>query len=443
MKKIVFYICLLSLGGLTLQSCDKYLDIQPVGTVVPKSMDDFRALMTRAYEGFPTHKSLLTLRTDELTLDDFSQDVPSIKDLHLWNDVNPDPTTLPMPWETLYKSIFYANHIIDNIDKEVGQATDAKQIKAEAYALRAYAHFEALNMYAESYTPANADKPGVPLSLHLDLEQKFVPATIGKTYEQILADVEEAENLMQVAQQGELVKYRFSKRSLLALKARIYTYRAEWEKALAATEAALAINADLEDLNSADALLPTDFKSKEMILSLEKSALPTVINSSFASDGLLASYDRTNDKRFARYFQKKGGDYVSLKGGNNQFNVSFRNADLYLMKAEAQAHLNKLDEAKATLAILLQKRLTAGYYATQVAAVASLNADAFISYLFKERKREFALEGLRWYDLKRSTRPEITHTFFGKEYVLQANDPRYVIRFPKAALEHNPDLQKR
>jgi len=441
MKKIFFYICLLSLGGLTLQSCDKYLDIQPVGTVVPKTIEDFRALITRGYSGFPAHKSLLTLRTDELVVDEYSQDIASIKDLHLWNDVNPDPTTLPMPWEALYKSIFYANHIIDNIDKEVGTTTEAKQVKAEAYALRAYAHFEALNMYADTYSPANADKRGVPLSLHLDLEQKFVPATIGKTYDQIFADVQEAENLMQLAEQGELVKYRFSKRSLLAFKAHIYIYRAEWDKALTAAEGALAINSTLEDLNQASSLLPSDFKSKEMVLSLEKSALPTVLNSSFISDDLLGSYDRANDQRFARYFQKKGGDYVSLKGGDNQFNVSLRNADLYLMKAEAQAHLNKLTDAKATLALLLQKRLKPAYYTTQVNAIASLDADAFITYLFNERKREFALEGVRWYDLKRSTRPQITHYFFGKSYVLQANDPRYVIRYPKAALENNPDLQ--
>lgn len=276
MKKIVFYICLLSVGTLSLQSCDKYLDIQPVGTVVPKTIEDFRGLMTSGYQGFPSHKSYLTLRTDEVLLDEYSTDVASVKDIYLWKDANPDPNTISMPYVGFYKSIFYANHIIANIDTEVGSTTEAKQVKAEAYLMRAYAHFELLNLYADNYSTANAGKRGVPLSLKVDLEQVFVPATIEQSYAQVMADMKEAASLMQVVDQDAKVKYRFSKRVLHAFEARVHLYRSEWQEALAAAEAALAINGDLEDLNVTSALLPSDFQSKEMILSLEKVAIPSV-----------------------------------------------------------------------------------------------------------------------------------------------------------------------
>ncbi|MNY81145.1 SusD family protein [compost metagenome] len=59
-----------------------------------------------------------------------------------------------------------------------------------------------------------------------------------------------------------------------------------------------------------------------------------------------------------------------------------------------------------------------------------------------ERERELALEGHRWYDLRRYGQPEIKHTIGGTDYILQKNDPRYTIRFPQGAITNNPDLSQ-
>ncbi|MFZ4862556.1 RagB/SusD family nutrient uptake outer membrane protein [Sphingobacterium sp. Mn56C] len=440
MKKIFLYMSLLFVSGTALVSCNKYLDIKPVGTVVPETADDFRGLLTSGYLGFPAHKSYLNLRTDELQLDEYSTDMSSLKDIFLWNDLNPDPATFAYPYITFYKSIFYANQVLETIDKKLASNGDVNQLKAEAYLMRAYAHFELLNMYAETYTPANAAQRGIALSTKIDLEQRFIPVTIEEVYKQIFADIDQADRLMQVQDQDSKVKYRFSKRALYAFQARVFLYRSEWQKSLDAADKALAINSNLEDLNQADAFMPSDFQSKEMILSLDKVALPVTTTSTFISQNLLNSYDKVNDLRFAKYFQKKGGDYVSLKGGDNRYNVSFRNGDLYLMEAEAYSRLGHKDQALAKLNALLKNRLTPAYFQTQSAAYAGLDNAQLLNVILAERKRELALEGLTWYDLKRTTRPTITHRFFDKDFVLQQNDPRYVIRFPKAALENNPDL---
>lgn len=51
-------------------SCKKYLDVQPVGKVIPTTVEDFRALLNSGYTQFPTHKSMLAFRTDELLVNE-------------------------------------------------------------------------------------------------------------------------------------------------------------------------------------------------------------------------------------------------------------------------------------------------------------------------------------------------------------------------------------
>ncbi len=439
MKKNSLYIILLAVGAL-FSACDKYLDIQPVGTVVPSTEADFRALLTSGYTNFPTHKALLNLRTDELLLDEYSTDFSVLKDIYLWNDQNPDPVTRAYPWVDFYKSIFYANHILEELDTKVGVTSEAKQIKAEAFLLRAYAHFELLNCYAEQYSEANKSKKAIPLADHIDLEQRFRPATIAETYALILADIANAQELMQVADQPSMYKYRFSNRALHAFKSRVHLYRSEWDLALSEANKALAINNKLEDLNLGSALLPNDFESVEAIMSLDAVGLPVVSTSSYIAPTLLSSYDQASDKRFTRYFAKAGSNYVSSKGGNDRYNVSFRNGELYLIVAEASLQLNRRQEAVDALGTLLRNRLTAAAFSAQALVMANMDRAALLELVKAERKRELALEGLRWYDLKRGDRPRIVHQIFGQEQVLEQQDPRYIIRYPQEAIDNNPEL---
>ena len=47
LKNIKLLCALLCIAAL--YSCDKYLDIQPVGKVIPRTAAEFRALLTQAY----------------------------------------------------------------------------------------------------------------------------------------------------------------------------------------------------------------------------------------------------------------------------------------------------------------------------------------------------------------------------------------------------------
>jgi len=439
MKKKLLFFGLLA-GALLSSSCNKYLDIQPVGTVIPTTESDFRALMVSAYLNYPPHKSRLNLRTDELLLDASSSDISYIRDLYLWNDQNPDPQTLAMSWETIYKSIFYANYIIDKAKEVAGDNPAVQQMRAEAYLLRAYAHFELLNTYGENYDPSSAATDrGVPISVRIDLEQLFKPASVEQVYDQIFADMKAAESLLQVTDNISKEKYRFSKRAFYAFESRIRLYRQEWDLAQVAADRALALNGELEDLNLANAKIPTDFESKEMIQAWERVGDSRVSRSTFINPAFMDTYG-VGDKRLERFFQESWAGYVSAKGTDTRYNCTFRNAELYLIKAEAQARLEKSEQAISTLSILLQNRLMPAAFQAQVSKLKSLSSADLLQEILAERARELSLEGLRWYDLKRTDRPEIKHSFMGVDARLVENDPRYVIRYPKEAISNNPDL---
>ncbi len=440
--KRIFVIAFLCVGLFGLSSCDKYLDITPVGKVIPETASDFRALLTSAYSKFPAHKPLLALRTDELVLNTNTDELNSLKSLYLWKDANPDANATQMPYGQFYTIIFYANSVIADAEAKAGSGAEVKQMVGEAYMLRAYAHFELVNLFGKPYNASTAATDlGVPISTSIDIEQPYVRATVEQNYTQIFSDIEKArENLNQDAFEAGL-NYRFTTHSVPALLARIYLYRGEWQKAYDASQECLAINNTLDDLNSASAVLPNSYLSGENIQSLENAFDASLTRSSYVSSELIARYNQQGDKRFAMYFSNSGSNrYVSLKGNSNTLKITFRNAEIYLIKAEAAARLNNLAEARTSLLALESKRLTPAYFLTQQTLVANLNQAGLISEILNEKSRELALEGHRWYDLRRTTQPQIVHQVNSESATLATGDARYTIRIPADAAISNPNL---
>ncbi|WEK19923.1 MAG: RagB/SusD family nutrient uptake outer membrane protein [Candidatus Pedobacter colombiensis] len=454
MNKIIKLTAILFLM-ISASSCKKYLDIEPVGKVIPTTVEDFRALLNSGYTQFPSHKSNLAFRTDELLLNTAKTETANYYDQYKWNDLNPDANSLEMPYGAFYTSIFYANSVIEDIEAKAGVSAETAQIKGEAYLLRAYAEFELLNLYAKPFdkNTAATDR-GVPISLKIDLETNYKPSTVEVVYNQIFADLAAGQALLNVTTFPAGQNYRFTKRAALALTARIYEYRGEWSSALKASQDALAINNTLQDLNAAGATFaPNHYQSVENIMSMERAFNPGASNSSFMSPHLLGIYDPINDKRYALYFQKYNvmpwdDDYeenkdkiVSNKGSDIAYKITFRNAELYLIKAEAALQTDDLSTALQTLLALKVKRLTPAYYAIEKTRISGLGKADLYQEIIRERERELALEGHRWYDLRRFGQPEMKHEFKGAIYTLQKNDPRYTIRFPQSAIKANPNLQ--
>lgn len=440
MKKTIYSI--LSLIALLSTSCN-YLDVDPVGQVIPEKASEFRALMTAGYKNFPDrHKSTVTIRTDELDLcSEYSWSYESWFDLATWNDLSGNPKLMEFSYDGFYKTIFYANHTIAEEGKIQDDDTESiTQIVAEAYAMRAFAHFELVNMYAQPYSNETLDSKAIPLSVVIDTEQEFPRATLGEVYAQIWSDINSAEERMEIASQPESSRYRFSKESMLAFKTRVSLYQKEWQKAYDYATELIALRPQLQDLNAEGALPPYNYKSVEAVQSLTNFIHMDVRDDFPVSEKLLGMYNQENDLRFAMYFKKGYGAYKINKGSTADEKSTFRMGEVYLNAAEAALQLNRIDEAKQLLATLTSARLKPEFFASEQTRITAYGKEEMIKEIADERQRELALEGFRWYDLRRTTRARIEKSTFTNTYVLEENDARYTLRFPKSAIANNPNL---
>lgn len=440
MKKIKYIILFISY--ITLVSCDDYLDIEPVGKVIPKTVEDYRSFLTSAYSISKSHKILTTYSADELKLSKDSQGVEQYKDIYTWNVTNPDPRKRNFPYTSFYTTIFYTNHIINNTEKIEGDNTAKNQLVGEAYALRAMQYFELINLYAKPYnaSSASSDK-GVPITTEYDSEKEYPVQTVEKVYNLILNDITEAEKRLNIQQQKTGLNYRFSKIAVKSLKARVLLYQNKWQEAISTTEEALAIKSDVNNLNTDASKMPSEYNSAESILALDEVSSFDIAVKTQISNSLINSYNKVDDLRFALYFSKNTDDsYNARKNANAKYKCSYRTSELYLTMAEALTQLNKTDLAKAKLIEFVKNRYTPTGWNIYKTKINSSSKEALLTEILEERKREFAIEGHRWNDLRRTTQSEITKTYDGKTYTLKKNDSRYVIPFPKNAIINNPNL---
>ncbi|MGC5743754.1 RagB/SusD family nutrient uptake outer membrane protein [Chryseobacterium sp. NFX27] len=439
MRKITTFIALAVLSFSSI-GCDRFLDIQPEGKIIPITVEDYRKVLTSAYSKYPAHKSLTALRTDEVSIDENSTDFIAYREIAMWKDSNTDQATTEFPWVSFYSVNFYLNQIINEGSKTMADSPEKNQILAEAYALRAYLYFDMVNLYGKPYNSATASADrGVPISLEIDLEQVLKPSSVQEVYNQIHTDMEKAEGLMVEEKQPSGIHYRFSKVALKALQARTALYQGDWNKALNYSDQVLALKGDLSNLNTA-ATAPNHYASVESILALDNAMNSSVQNLSFATPELISKYNNTTDKRFGLYFEKSGSKYKVIKGGSSDFRVSFRTAEMYFIKSEALLKLNRLSEAKETLLKVLKNRYNPEGYAAVQTTINPMNSTDFMNYILDERFIEFALEGQRWFDLRRADQKKIIHIVNGAEYILQQNDVRYTIEFPMSAKKNNPLL---
>ncbi|MGZ8545210.1 MAG: RagB/SusD family nutrient uptake outer membrane protein, partial [Flavisolibacter sp.] len=101
-------------------------------------------------------------------------------------------------WTRLYAAIKNANLLIS---ANVPSSPVVDELKGEAYAVRAWMHFELVRNYARPYT-VDANGLGVPIVTAYD--QNALPArnTVAEVYDQIVADLNQAYSLISL-NQGE------------------------------------------------------------------------------------------------------------------------------------------------------------------------------------------------------------------------------------------------
>ena len=299
------YILLAALG---LASCN-YLEIEPVGKVIPHKTSEYRALLTEGYSRFPytSSKAYTGLLSDEVGTfheGNFfdSSDAIALSYNYTWQY---ETQMWEYPYQYYYRAAFQANAVIDGVaDADDDASGESKsQILGEAYAMRAYAHFDLVNLYGKPYDPQTAPTDrGVPLSTYIDIEQKYRPTNVAAVYEQIVEDIEAAEGAMTLEkQESPTLNYRFSLDALAAFKARVMLYMRNWQAAYDAATSLLP-KYELVDFNASpeSADLPWKATSPEAILAWERpfgGGNGDLRGASILSDKILGLLDETTDNR--------------------------------------------------------------------------------------------------------------------------------------------------
>ena len=337
-------------------------------------------------------------------------------------------------WSNGYTAIKNANFIINS--GIVNNTDNVSQMLSEAYAVRAMVLFDLCRNFARPYSD-NPDGLGVPIVLKFDLAAKPSRNTIKEVYNQVIADLDQAYTLAKFNQgvsmnlngsgATRILNSSFiSKYAIKCLQARVYQNKGDWDKAKSA--ALEVVNNAGFSLTAATSLVGYWKGTSPRTDKVETMFEITSDGNNQVGDGTLAaiyvpknaggSYGdilATNDfyKTYSATDVRKQLYNVSTRSGQigsaiyvTKYPTDYtsyddvkicRYAEVLLILAESYYNLGAVINANLYLNMVAQKRDPSfvGY---------SSVGSQILEDILNERKKEFAFEGYRFWDLYRLKR---------------------------------------
>ncbi len=432
MKTKIIKYSLLILAFVTF-SCEDMLDVTIRSSITGenfwKSENDFTPYVIGIYNRYRSHMDNLGFSEDRSEM--WKQGYNARFTPYWAQNIL---ATNTVDWTTYYGTIGHCNLLLEKIEPyPFSNAANKNRIKAEAYALRAATYFYIAKIWG--------DVPLVLKSVVDENEPLYERTPVADVFKQINADIEQSLSLFPEA--GYIDKYRFSKPAVNALKADVKMWTAKVLNG-GATDLNAAIAAIAEVENSGVSLLTTAYgtifdnrKNNEIVFSLylnrqeftsgsytaafprfdtvggvdNANDLPLALAGQQGyclSNDAIALFKYTTDKRIARtyvpeivkgkttnYWPNKfiGTKYPDDRIADSDF-IIYRLSDLLLLKAEAYAALNQIDNA---LLNLNKVRTRAG-----IASFTETTKSLVEKEILDERGRELFHEMKRWWDLVRA-----------------------------------------
>ena len=402
-------------------------------------------------------------------------------------DVTATESTCASVWYNLYGYIANANFLIEGAQKllETNELSkeDTQKVKlyyGEACFFRAFFHYNLVQYFCKAYDAATAETTfGVPVVT------KYAPTalaetyphrgTIGATYAQILADLEEA--AATITTEGKADNIWISKDAVTALQARVAlsmgNYLTAYEKAKAVIETGTyPLESDAakyaagweEDTLGESVWQPqivdnTDSGSSYMYFIYNTTGDD---NPQYVPEDKWLDQFASDDIRRAAYFDERtittpcagtitllvkypGNPTICSTGSNKYINRPkvFRISEMYLIAAEAGAIVGK-EDANELLNTLRRARIPS--YSSR-----TYSGEALLNQIKAERTKELFGEGFRLFDLKRwdegfkRSAGQVTSMVRQEEryanYEVQAGDYRLVWPIPQAEIDANPQMK--
>lgn len=430
--KVILFVIVLA----PLSSCKKYLDLNPISEYNAgsfyKTQQDFELAIPGLYVPLQSivNSELpkdLEARSDNVDAFHPYQYNNGYAILSMFTDDAQTPT-LEAVWKSFWVIISRSNAIIDQIDAaQFDDETRRSHLKGEALFFRGYAYFQLAWMYG-----------GMPL-IDRQLKVSEIQATKRSTQDETLAfaaaDLKQAATLLPEAWAAKELG-KATSHAANGILARLYLFQKKYAEAKPIlnsiitsgkyTMATTFANCFVETLdNSPEHVFQVQFTANNAFVA---SLAPVAIrNTMFPAGGgpdMNVTYDLYNSYQTGDIRR----DFTILKGFNTisnvvdnttlvfvkfargriptvktNFDVNFpilRYTDVRLMYAEVLNEEAYVANGEA-FTILNEVRRRAGL-TVPLTTIQVPDQQAFRAAILKERRAEFACEGLRWFDLLRT-----------------------------------------
>lgn len=259
--KTLILLSLILLGGIC-TGCDRFLDVQPKDQYTEKQLlatpGGYYTAMNGLYNNL-TSNSLYGKNLSYELIDVISKRyAPLAKSTYLtslnsWGYAEENVSkALESTWATAYTTILNCNVILENLATQQGILSPAETnlMKGELLALRAFLHFDMLRLFGPIYKE-DPSAPSIPYNESVKIMNLPLLSADSIVHNKIMRDLDEAEKLLAkdpVIPEGPMAsaledenevylryrQLRMNYYAVLALKARVYLYAGEKDKALQA-----------------------------------------------------------------------------------------------------------------------------------------------------------------------------------------------------------------
>lgn len=460
MKKHILILLLLASAFL---SCTRYLGVKPYGMIIPKTPEEFDALIQPHLKDIDQGKENMVLIPDGYTAlswdlygDDYEPalrgDQASAAPFFIGTKIELSSNSLN-EYGKLYAIIKDANIVIDGIGESADE--NAQKTLSASYALRGIAYYQLMRLYCE---PISGDplQMGVPMVRVFDMEAQVPRGTVSELKSAIESDL-----LKALSYDPQDPAYLFTSDVLRGYLARLYFWTEEWAKA-AETAGQLLAKYPLLPREAFVKMMTTASKSGNTLIKIAQGTLNVTIQAqidniqkyfplSLRFTTAFSDYDKAHDIRYTSWVDKK---LHALKPPYS----GLRSAELLLIQAEAEYHLGHHDKALSLINDLRRHRID-GYTPISMNALPEaperelITEDAsgkaitpLLALILSERRKELLNEGDRFFELKRNGRPEFWKALDGYRYDMKAY--MYTLPIPlddlylQESLIQNPEYDK-
>lgn len=337
--------------------------------------------------------------------------------------INDESVNMNSVWFVGYRIIRDCNFVLEQIDNYKSQdLARANDIKGQAYAIRGFLHFMLCNVFSQPYNyQQEAAHLGIPYVKTSDWSKGVQRASVASVYEDVIGDFNTALSLVKLEGAS---KYRFSQHAIISSLSRVFLYKGDYVKA---KEMALIICREVPLLSSYNypAKLFTA-EETEAIFQLPPAWGGVGAGNYFtyfagffysqssmqfsATEDIVRIISKNKTDKRNNWITAIDKKWIVSKypsnvvagfpdpGASSYYQTLIRSSEMYLTAAEAYSKLNRADSAQWFLDKIRMR-------ADSLAVATTVQGEQLNELIYTERRKEFAFEGTRIFDLLRLAIP--------------------------------------